>query len=295
MTHITISRPRFGPRTIGLAGLLALSLALCGTLANTASASLGSLKRISASSATDSSSVKSVTAYCPYRTRVIGTAARITDGGGQVLLEDIAPNAQLTSVTVTAHEDADGWNANWYVTATAICGTATGLELVSNSQSSGVWSNLEVSVYCPNGKQYLSFGLAASGPLEHGTSIGAMTMLTQPYRPYLALDNRSGGPVYMTGYAICADPVPGWELVSAVSPTDSAPTGGKNMTAFCPGGKHVLGSGFQINNVYAGEVNAVGLGPINPLTESNTVTALEEQAGYPNDWSVVSQAICAST
>jgi hypothetical protein len=112
MTYITTSRPRLGPRAIGLAGLLALSLALRGTLANTASASLGSLKRISASSATDSSTVKSVTAYCPYRTRVIGTAARITDGGGQVLLEDIAPNAQLTGVTVTAYEDADGWNAN---------------------------------------------------------------------------------------------------------------------------------------------------------------------------------------
>jgi hypothetical protein len=129
------------------------------------------------------------------------------------------------------------------VTATAICGYPAGLELVSNTQPASIWSEHQVTTYCPNGKALLSFGAQATGPLEHGASIRTMMVLTQPDRPWVDVDNTAGWNYSVTGYAICADPPAGLEMVTAVTPTDSAPTGGKNVTAFCPSGKRVLGTG----------------------------------------------------
>jgi hypothetical protein len=86
-----------------------------------ASAAIPDLTRVSASSVTDSFLGKSAIASCPARTGLIGTAARISGGDGQVVLEGVRPNVQQRTVTVTAHEDHDGTTANWSVTATAIC------------------------------------------------------------------------------------------------------------------------------------------------------------------------------
>lgn len=81
-------------------------------------------QRIAATSATDSISPKSVTATCPSGQRVIGTGHELTNARGQVLLDDVVPNAALTSVRVEAFEDQDGTTNTWSVTAYAICADA---------------------------------------------------------------------------------------------------------------------------------------------------------------------------
>ena len=81
-------------------------------------------QRIAATSATDSVSPKSVTAACPAGQRVIGTGHELTNSRGQVLLDDVVPNAALTSVRVEAVEDQDGTTNPWSVTAYAICADA---------------------------------------------------------------------------------------------------------------------------------------------------------------------------
>lgn len=93
---------------------LIASSARCG-------APLPGQRRVSATSASNSVTSKSVTATCPAGQRVIGTGSEIVNGRGQVLLDDVVPSADLTNVRVEAFEDQDGTAANWTVTAHAIC------------------------------------------------------------------------------------------------------------------------------------------------------------------------------
>jgi hypothetical protein len=81
------------------------------------------LEVISASSALDSEEVKSATASCPSGKNLLGTGARIfgTGGQGQVMIDDLRPNAALTSVKVTGIEDQTGYSADWEAIAFAIC------------------------------------------------------------------------------------------------------------------------------------------------------------------------------
>jgi hypothetical protein len=77
-----------------------------------------------ASSATDSLSSKSVTATCPPTKKVVGTGFEMWNLGVlayEVVLDDLRPNATLTSVTATAFEDQDGWAGDWRIDAYAMC------------------------------------------------------------------------------------------------------------------------------------------------------------------------------
>jgi hypothetical protein len=62
-----------------------------------------------------------VTATCPAGKNLLGTGAEIDGGAGQVFLDDVRPNAALTSTTVTGVEDETGTTAQWILTAHAIC------------------------------------------------------------------------------------------------------------------------------------------------------------------------------
>lgn len=83
------------------------------------------LSRVMAGSLYDSDSVKGATATCPNGTVLFGTGAELLNGGGQVKIDDIAPNGSLstspTSNRVVAMEDADGTAEDWQVKAYAIC------------------------------------------------------------------------------------------------------------------------------------------------------------------------------
>ncbi|MFC9688332.1 hypothetical protein ACFTSF_07300 [Kribbella sp. NPDC056951] len=86
-------------------------------------APLPGLQRVAATSPTDSAANKSVTATCPAGKKVVGTGHEIANGKGQVLLDDVVPSADLTSVRAEAFEDQDGTTNNWSVTAYAVCAT----------------------------------------------------------------------------------------------------------------------------------------------------------------------------
>jgi hypothetical protein len=69
----------------------------------------------------DSADSKNALATCQGGRRVVGAAAEITGGVGQVVLDDLTPNAALTTVTATGFEDQDGTAEDWRVHAYAIC------------------------------------------------------------------------------------------------------------------------------------------------------------------------------
>jgi hypothetical protein len=81
------------------------------------------LEQVTATSDPDSDPA-SVTATCPAGKNLLGAGAQIENGVGQVVLDDVRPNALLTSVTVTALEDETGTTSTWFPVAHAICANA---------------------------------------------------------------------------------------------------------------------------------------------------------------------------
>jgi hypothetical protein len=80
------------------------------------------LQRVSATSELHSDGeVKAVSASCPAGKNVLGTGVEIPGGAGQVVLDDVFPNATLTRVLATGVEDQNGYEGDWSVTAYAIC------------------------------------------------------------------------------------------------------------------------------------------------------------------------------
>jgi hypothetical protein len=90
-------------------------------------------------------------------------------------------------------------------------------------------------------------------------------------------------------YAICADPPPGLELITATSPFESDPA---SVKASCPSGKNLLGAAGEITSGF-GEVVMDDLRPDAALT-SVTVLGLEDQNGTSSNWNLTAYAICAN-
>jgi hypothetical protein len=80
---------------------------------------LPGLQRVAVSSPFNSISPKSATAICPAGKPVHGGGGAISNGAGEVILDDVHPGT--TSVAATGYEDLDGYSGNWSVTAYAIC------------------------------------------------------------------------------------------------------------------------------------------------------------------------------
>ncbi|GIH05490.1 hypothetical protein Rhe02_35570 [Rhizocola hellebori] len=101
-----------------LTGLIAtLTVALLPSVPAAASVADHYLTETSAS---DSSSPKTITVTCPDGQIVYGFGGATQDGDGQVALTSILPNIGLTAVTVVA-QARGGWTGNWSVMAVASC------------------------------------------------------------------------------------------------------------------------------------------------------------------------------
>jgi hypothetical protein len=82
------------------------------------------LQRVRAVSDIDAEEFKVATASCPATKRVFGTGAAVTGGTpGDIVIEDIRPDALLSKVAVTGIERPPGTESDWGVVAYAICGS----------------------------------------------------------------------------------------------------------------------------------------------------------------------------
>jgi hypothetical protein len=84
------------------------------------------LTTVSAASPASSAS-KSAMVSCPTGTRVHSAGAQLTPAGsdplsGGLVIDNVAIDPQLSSVTARAREDQTGTNDNWSVRAVALCG-----------------------------------------------------------------------------------------------------------------------------------------------------------------------------
>jgi hypothetical protein len=330
------------------------------------------LERVAATSPTDSSRDKSATATCSPGKRVVGAGSEIGGGGGQVVMDDLRPNAALDSVTVTGFEDGDGTTGNWFVRAIAICAAASQrVVAVSPNDSSGfkelfpdcpsdmrqtgggaditgggghvrlieTWpasatavevepvetnwflrshlicatplpgrveirsdsiiedsSDKTVTATCPAGTRTFGAGAQTFG-FGDGDDGGQGWLVATVPNPSLtrvtltALEDESGstGTWELDALGYCANPPPGLELISATSPTSSS---NKSVTATCPSGKNLLGTGAEI----VGGLGQVVLDDLTPndALSSVIVTGLEDGTGFAGEWFLRSYAICAN-
>ena len=262
---------------------------LLGGLQSSASAAVSAWEHANASAG--SSANKSVSVSCPAGKRVLTPGAFIDLGGtNQVILDDLRPSADLTSVTAQGLEDETGTAASWFLSTSAKCAVPPpGLQRVSATSALNS-SNKSVTATCPVGKRVLGAGADINA--------GNGQVLFDDIRPNAALtavivqavedETGQSGPWNVTAYAVCADPIVGLERVATTSALDSTPS--KFVTAPCPAGKLSTGVGGDIN-AGSGQVlfNVFDVGGAG----SAVVQGTEDETGLAGPWSVTAYSICA--
>jgi hypothetical protein len=207
-----------------------------------------------------------------------------------VLLEAVTPNAQLSSVTVSAHEDADGTPATWSVTSTAICANVPGLERVSETLAASSKSVMLTGASCPYGKNTLGAGREITGGngQVHMQSIDPETSsgIAEAYEDGAGTSNSWS----LTAYAICADPPPGYEYVYKGAHTGSATSFG--LAVYCSPGKALLGTGGEVGGF--GQVGMTAMTAMSAPSQGAVVAGSEGQGGTALDWWIGASAICAT-
>ncbi|SCL34851.1 hypothetical protein GA0074692_3941 [Micromonospora pallida] len=293
-----------GFRHLGTRGLvLVLGVAVAGVVApaSPASAAVPGLVRIFAASPTNSDDYRTVTATCPVGKVLVGTGYEITGGTGEVVVDDFAPNggpaSAPTAVTVGAYE-ADATTANWLVAAYAVCANPlAGLVRISAVSSTDSNSFHSATAACPTGKVLTGAGFELTGVTGEGVvddfrpnggTVSAPTAVTVgAYEADTFVGNWTA-----TAYAICANPVPGLVRIAVTSPSNSDDF--RSVTATCPNGKLLTGTGFEVNGAL-GEVVVDDFTPNGgPATApTSVVSGAYEEDAFAGNWDLRSYAICA--
>jgi hypothetical protein len=89
--------------------------------------------------------------------------------------------------------------------------------------------------------------------------------------------------------AVCADPLPGLEIVSQTSEFNRGTA--RQVSAICPFGKRVIGAGASLSNGF-GQISTASLEIFDNHT---TAAAIDDENGYSGNWSVTAYAICVDT
>ncbi|HST66153.1 MAG TPA: hypothetical protein VLM05_13285 [Mycobacteriales bacterium] len=134
----------------------------------TCAPALPGLTYVSFSTGSDSTPAKIAIATCPAGKRVVGTGARLLGDAGQVVLDDVHPNAGLTSVSASAYEDGSGYAGNWNLYAYATCATnPAGLVLATADTAPANSLDDAVGATCPGSTRLLSPGGSVNGGTGH--------------------------------------------------------------------------------------------------------------------------------
>ncbi len=229
---------------------------------------------------------------CPAGKRVVGGGGDINSSNGQVVLDAFFPDAALTTYGAAAFEDDTGNAADWSLTTYAICANSA----LRSVDPSGADSETKLmNAPCPADMQPTGAGGDITGGLGQVelkwispfTNVGGGRGVQA-----LGVEDVDGTTINwsMRAYAICATPLPGYQLVEAVSPNDNSSP--KSVTATCPAGKRLIGAGGRVD-APGSHVPMQQFTP-NPALTSVTATGVEDEAGTNANWSVTAQALCAT-
>jgi hypothetical protein len=257
------------------------------------------LDDVTVSSASDSVSPKTVTVNCPAGKRLYGIPASISGGFGNVTLDDVIPNAALTSATVTAYENG-AYASSWRLRGRAICGNpVANLQRVFKNSSVNSNSAHFATASCPAGTKAYGVGGQITGGVGN-------VFFGDIYPTLGTTSSSSGGGIVsayehgdyagnwqVTAYAICGSPAS--TMVQVAEPAASSSDSPKQVTAICPAGTQVHGIGNVAFFGFAGFGNIV----INSIdTVGGTLNFGEviayENGNIPDNWLMTAVAICAS-
>jgi hypothetical protein len=150
-----------------------------------------------------------------------------------------------------------------------------------------------ISANCPAGKKVIGGGGRVNGARHVViTELRPIAGATDSYRISASEDQVGfAGSWAAQAFAICADPLPGLQIVSA---TGAVGTGAfQGVTANCPGGKFAIGSGGRINGGQ-GEVDLNTIAEGNFFSTRSTAGGTEDLNGFGGNWSVTSFAVCVT-
>jgi hypothetical protein len=266
-------------------------VAVAGLTTSTSATALPGYERVTAVSVTDSFAVKAATATCPAGKQVVGTGAFISGGFGHVVLDQVVPNSQLTSVTARGYEDEDGTPANWSVRAYAVCAVPpAGLEVTTATTATDSLNGKQAWADCSPGKRLIGTGAKITG--------GFGQVVIDELVPNSATGASAWAKGYedgtgMTGnwsiqvHAICAAPLPGHYLTHVYS--DEGSWGPQSAQAGCQTPNVALGGGWSIDDGF-GEVTIEQF-----LVRSVGVlaTAYEDDDGTTQSWQLTTYVSCA--
>jgi hypothetical protein len=184
------------------------------------------------------------------------------------------------------------------VPASPASAAVPGLLRMAVSSPSGSANYQSAIAVCPLGKVLVGTGYEITGGNgevvvdDFRVNGGPATAPTAVTVGAYEIDEYAGNWM-VKAYAVCAEPVPGLVRVAATTPDDSADF--HTVTANCPAGKVLTGSGFELREV-------VGKGIVDELRPDGTVStaptavtlgAFEADPFY-GDWSATVYAICAN-
>jgi hypothetical protein len=294
-------------RSIALAGpMLAVTCGLA--MGATPASAVEGVHRVDAPSVTNSSSPKTMTAYCPVNERVVGGGGWVSDTSPSTLkptLTELRPNhiadvdGILDSYVVTAAETAPQTSLNWSVTAYAMCAKPIpGISI--KTASTPLWSSSSVqatAAVCPAGQRVIGSGAKSSN-----SSGNVVLQVARPSHPgdiarAQAHEGAYGYAGYwnVTAYAICAPPPSGYEVVFDESPlraSELVKVAGSAPNAGCTTGKRLLSSGAAISNVAPGNVSLQRIYPYVAFQQTYA-TAVENTPTALNWDFIVASSVCA--
>ena len=233
-------------------------------------------------------------ADCNPGKALTGVGADLQSAGGEAVLNEIAP-LDADTVSVNAEVDETG-REQWGARAFGICATPLpGLEITTAAYSPlDSLADKAANAQCPAGKVAVGAGISAdpASPPFGQVHVRLMERLANSiFASAAANEDETGfagdwGPV---AYAFCATSSSAYQAVIADSPPNSDPG---SATATCPGDKHLLSAGGSI----VGGAGQVVMDDVRPdaALKSVTVTGLEDENGYSEDWSVRAYAICTN-
>jgi hypothetical protein len=272
----------------------ALSVAAATLVVATPALAVTGLTVVTATSATDSEGFKVANPVCPAGRVLLGGGADIIGGGHNVQLAGInlAPlGAPANSVWASANESGAGWVGSWSITGYAICGTGvTGYQIVQASSAVPAGSTIATATAtCPAGKKVIGAGGRSAGKVGYVLdTMDVSADLTSVYVETIATEWAIPATAPLAeAYAVCVNPVPGLERVSASSAYDS---NDKVLSVACPAGKAVHGVGGGMT----GALGQAYLDMLAPGSSSAIINAREDATGTTNNWKVDVYAICAT-
>lgn len=283
-----------------LALTAAASLLASAALASSASAATPGIELVSGSV---NNPLGSLALQCPPGKEVIGVGGFVGDGdSGEVKLITLWPSS-FFSADVDATTDQDGFSGFWSLGATATCADPLpGREvrrLVVPHAASDPSSAAFGRVGCPTaGKKVVGMG-ARLTDVRGQVALTTLDTIDDGNAQVIAqaVEDQDGfaGDWQLEVLAICADPLPGYQVVHQRSAITSA---GKALDAPCPAHKHALAAGARTE---VDGIDQAGNGQVvlNDLTvqaglTNVRVTALEDQDGFARAWQLKTTAICAA-